>query len=63
MVKEVYISYPCITREYGGYQHVSPTPPWQGPDQHIYTYIHIYKTLKKNQVISGGSTDLLAHLE
>ncbi len=47
MVKEVYVSYPCMTREYGGrLQHVSPTPPWQGPDQHIYTYIHIYKNIK-----------------
>ncbi len=47
-------------------QHVSPTPPWQGPDQHIYTYIHIYKNInffKKNQVISGGSTHSLAYLE
>ncbi len=34
--------------------------------QHIYTYIHIDKNIKikiKNQVISGGSTHLLAYLE
>ncbi len=27
-------------------EHVSPTRPCQGPDQHIYTYIHIKKNIK-----------------
>ncbi len=31
-------------------QHVSPTHPWQGPDQHIYTYIHIYKNIKIKKI-------------
>ncbi len=26
----------------------STTPPWHDPDKHIYTYIHIYKNIKKS---------------
>ncbi len=46
MVKDVYVSYPCITSQVWRLQHVSPTPPWQGPDQHIDIYIHIYENIK-----------------
>ncbi len=47
MVKEVYISYQCIIRECGGYKmYPQLLTPWQGPDKHIHTFIHIYKNIK-----------------
>ncbi len=47
MVKEVYISYPCITMEYGGY---NMYPSFLLGRTLTYTYIHFYKkTLKQKK--------------
>ncbi len=46
MVKEIYISYPCITREYGGYNMYPPLLPGRAM---TYTFTLTYtfkKTLK-----------------
>ncbi len=65
MVKDVYVSYPCITREYGGYKMYPPLLLGRALTNTFtltYTFIKTLK-LKTNQVISGGSTHSLAYFE
>ncbi len=63
MVKEVYVSYPCITREYEGYNMYPPLLLGRAlTNTFTLTYTFI-KTLKTIQVISSGSTHSLAYLD
>ncbi len=66
MVKEVYVSYLCITREYGGYNMYPPLLLGRALTNTFtltYTLIKTLNLKKKNQVINGGSTHSLAYLE
>ncbi len=64
MGKEVYISYPCITRECGGYNMYPPLLLGRAlTNTFTLTYTFIKTLNKKNQVISGGLTHSQAYLE
>ncbi len=52
MVKEVYISYPCITREYGGY---NMYPPFLLGRALINTFTLTYTFIKKKKTLNKKS--------